>query len=446
MRLSFPRPGPPRVIAVTATVALATGAVGWAAGTQLKSPADAAASHRPPPASQITVPVEERRLTATVTGQGTVTYGAPQPVTLIGSVAATGDGADGAATAAALVTRAPQADRMLREGDVLLEVSGRPVFVMTGKVPMYRTLTRGGTGDDVRQLRAALRRLLPARGIAASGPLDDPALNALAAWYDKKGYQAAGPTSAQRTRLRELEQAAGAKQGGQGTADAAADLREFKKTYGVNVPSGEVLFLPKLPVRLTSVSTKPGATATGTIATVADPRLIVTGDIATEDSDLVKVGMAATLTSAAGDFTAKLTRLGAAAQPRTATPAGGADQGQPPGGSAEGAPSEGSTAKSPTGTAIQLAPEKPDKLKSLAGQPFKITIKVGGTDRAVLAVPAAALYTASTGQARLSVQDAAGQIHDVPVTPGLTADGYVEVTPADGSRLKAGDRVVVGVG
>jgi len=33
---------------------------------------------------------------------------------------------------------------------------------------------------------------------------------------------------------------------------------------------------------------------------------------------------------------------------------------------------------------------------------------------------------------------------DVPVTPGISADGFVAVTPADPVRLKPGDLVVVG--
>jgi hypothetical protein len=78
---------------------------------------------------------------------------------------------------------------------VLLEVSGRPVFVLTGKVPMYRTLTRGSSGDDVDQLRSALRRLRPGSGLAATGVIKDSVLDAVRAWYTARGYQAQGPTA-----------------------------------------------------------------------------------------------------------------------------------------------------------------------------------------------------------------------------------------------------------
>lgn len=427
MRFGLPRPGPARVVAVTTAVAVATGAAGWLVGARVRSPADAAAAHRPPAASLITVAVERRTLTATVTAQGTVAYGAPQPLTLTGSVTPADDGT----VAAALVTKAPVAGRTLREGDVLLEVSGRPVFVLKGKVPMYRSLTRGSTGDDVRQLRAALRRLLPGRAVARSGPLDGTALGAVASWYDKRGYEAAAPTREQRAELRRLEQAAESA-AGPAAADAKAELAEFRRTYGIRIAAGEVLFLPKLPVRLTAAKVKAGGEASGVIGTVADPTLVVDGDVATDDADLVRVGMAATMEHpSGGTFPATLSALGAAAAPPAA-----AGSGDEPSGDGDQAPA--------AGTPIRLKPRNPAKLTRFAGQSLKITIKVGGTGHAVLSVPVAAVYTASDGRARVSVQEPAGAVRDVPVEAGLATGGYVQVTPAGADDLKAGDRVVVG--
>src|SRR6185295_15127702 len=106
------------------------GAVGWFIGAQVQSPADAAASHQPPVASLVTVPIEHRTLTATVVAQGTVSYGTPHQLSLSGVVADNDDGGKG--EGGQLITKAPTAGRTLHEGDVLLEVSGRPVFVFTG--------------------------------------------------------------------------------------------------------------------------------------------------------------------------------------------------------------------------------------------------------------------------------------------------------------------------
>ncbi|WP_199512094.1 hypothetical protein [Nucisporomicrobium flavum] len=433
MRLGLPRPGPARVVAVTTAVALAAGAAGWLVGARVRSPADAAAAHRPPPASLITVAVERRTLTATVTAQGTVAYGAPQPLTLTGSVAAAEDGT----VAAPLVTKAPAAGRTLREGDVLLEVSGRPVFVFKGSVPMYRILRRGSSGDDVQQLRAALRRLLPGRGVARSGPLDGRALDAVARWYDKRGYEAVGPSREQRAEVRRLEEAVRSATG-PALADAKAELADVRRTYGISIAGGEVLFLPRLPVRLTTVTVKAGGAASGVIGTVSDPALVVNGDVATDDADLVRTGMPATLEHSSGaTFPATLSAMGAGA-----VPAAGASADGTPAAGDEGA--EGSQEAAAAGTPIRLRPRNPAKLKALAGQSVKITIKVGGTGHAVLAVPVAAVYTASDGQARVSVQDGAGKVRDVPVEAGLTTGGYVQVTPGGAETLTAGDRVVVG--
>lgn len=374
-------------------VALATGAVGWLAGTRVQSPADAAAAHKAPAASLITVAVESQTLTATVNAQGTVAYGTPQPLTLTGSVATTD------ANAAPLITKVPVANHTVHEGDVLLEVSGRPVLVMTGKVPMYRTLARGSSGDDVNQLRAALRRLLPSRHVARTGAIDDGVMNAVKAWYVTRGYQAA----------------------------QQPDTTTTPQTYDVSIPSGEILFLPRLPARLVTVTVKTGAPASGVIGTVADPALVVNGTVSPDDATLLKVGMAATLVHPDGDtFPATLTVMGAAAAVENTDD--DSDKSDP----------------SVSGTPIRLSPKSPAKLAAFTGQALKVTIRVGGTGHAVLSVPVAAVFTASDGQARVSVQDPTGTVRDVPVTPGLSTGGYVQITPRTSGQLKAGDRVVVG--
>jgi len=404
------RSGPQRVVVVTSAIALITGGAGWLVGSQVRSPADAAAAHRPPPASLVTVAVEKRTLTSKVNTQGTVAYPAPQPVTLNGTVATDDD------SAVPLITKAPTASHTLHEGDVLLEVSGRPVIVLTGKVPMYRTLTRGSGGDDVQQLRAALRRLVPNVTVARKGDLDGAALGAVEDLYHRRGYEAARPTDAQRIQLVQLEQSA--KSGGQTAVDA---LNDFRKTYGTRIASGEILFLPQLPVRMTTVTVRAGAPASGVVGTVAAPTLVVNGTVPADDAALLKAGMATELQGPEGEtFPATVGALGSAAGPSATVKAGA------------------------TGTPIRLLPRQPDKLSKYVGQALKVTVTVGGTGGAVLAVPVAAVFTASDGQARVSVQSEGQAVRDVPVEVGLSAGGFVQVAPLDAPALKAGDRVVVG--
>lgn len=70
---------------IIAAVAL-VGVGGWFAGSQMQSPADAAAAHRAPKAGPVTAGVERRSLTASVVAQGSVEFASPQSLLLAGPV------------------------------------------------------------------------------------------------------------------------------------------------------------------------------------------------------------------------------------------------------------------------------------------------------------------------------------------------------------------------
>jgi multidrug efflux pump subunit AcrA (membrane-fusion protein) len=79
----------------------------------------------------------------------------------------------------------------LVEGAMAVEVVGRPVFLLTGEIPMYRDLRPGATGDDVLQVEEALSRM----GYFVGVPDDlwDVATGAaVAAWYQDAGYRPNG--------------------------------------------------------------------------------------------------------------------------------------------------------------------------------------------------------------------------------------------------------------
>ena len=52
---------------------------GWLAGSQIESPAEAAARTAPPTPSPILVPVEKRVLSSSIVTRGTARFGLPQP-------------------------------------------------------------------------------------------------------------------------------------------------------------------------------------------------------------------------------------------------------------------------------------------------------------------------------------------------------------------------------
>ena len=80
---------------------------------------------------------------------------------------------------------------------------------------------------------------------------------------------------------------------------------------------------------------------------------------------------------------------------------------------------------------------------ALNGENVLVTVDTGQTEGPVLTVPVAAIVTTASGTSYVTVVGAHGQQHDVPVTPGISENGYVQVTPATPGALAAGDRVVV---
>src|SRR6267378_971263 len=176
--------------------AVAAGAlVAWFVGSRIESPADAALRTAPPTPSPILVPVEERVLSSELVTRGTVRFGLPQPISLAPSTLKPGGG---------VVSSLPLPETRLQEGDHILTASGRPVFVFQGKVPAYRDLVPGTDGDDVRQLKGALRRLGFDPG-AVNAPFDLTTSAAVAAFYKARGWEPFGPTREQLSAVRALE-------------------------------------------------------------------------------------------------------------------------------------------------------------------------------------------------------------------------------------------------
>jgi hypothetical protein len=383
-------------VLIVVCVALATGAGGWLVGSRITSPADATAAHQPPPASAITVAVERKTLSSTVIAQGTVTYTGATPLTLTGAV---GSPPGTEAPATQIVTRAPAAGTTLRTGDRLMEISGRPVFVLPGSVPMYRTLADGAQGQDVRQLQAALSTL--GFGRLRGGIFDAATAAAVNRWYERAGYEP------------------------QATGDTPPKF---------TVPSGEVLFLNTLPVRLDAITTRPGAAATGQIGTATDSAVIVQGALPSADGHLVHSGLDVTLTLPDGTtLPGTLDIVGRDAAP---PPSPGPVPGAAGGTDAQ----SGGSQDSPGSTPLRLSAKDPAALAGFAGQSVKIGIEVGRTNGDVLTVPIAAVVTGADGTARVQLARAGGRFEDVPVKLGLSAQGVVEVS----GTLGAGDRVVVG--
>jgi hypothetical protein len=80
--------------------------------------------------------------------------------------------------------------------------------------------------------------------------------------------------------------------------------------------------------------------------------------------------------------------------------------------------------------------------RQLEGISVRLTIPVKSTGGAVTVVPVSAVSLAADGKSRVRVKNK-GVLEYIVVEPGLSAGGYVEVTPV-GRRLEPGQFVVVG--
>ncbi|MEV0665085.1 peptidoglycan-binding protein [Actinomadura luteofluorescens] len=106
-----------------------------------------------------------------------------------------GDVRDVWAGKSGVVTWAPEAGATVRRGETLLSVAGKPVTLMYGGRPMYRTLRQGVSGKDVRQLEENLRAL-GYGGVTVDGEFTGATQTAVEEWQDDRGLEETGQVDA----------------------------------------------------------------------------------------------------------------------------------------------------------------------------------------------------------------------------------------------------------
>ena len=164
-------------------VAVLALALGFGLGALVRSPAQVAADAAPPPEGLLTAPVEQRQITSAVVGRADVTFD--------GQVGITPSIPDGV-NSAVVTGRVPTVGEEVIAGQVILEVSGRPVFVLPGQFKAYRSMGPGSTGPDVAQLREALAALGLDSGAQGEQSYDWALAQAVALLYSQAGYPAPG--------------------------------------------------------------------------------------------------------------------------------------------------------------------------------------------------------------------------------------------------------------
>jgi hypothetical protein len=311
----------------------------------------------------------------------------------------------------------------ITNGKQLAEIDGQPMFALAGPVPAWRDLAPGETGPDVAELQDALSLLGYYDEGDTPGYYGSATEYAVTLYYEHLGYT---PPSS----------------GG--------------------VPAADVVFLPALPATVVAVNggtgEQPGQPF---LELAARGSLALTGQLPPAYAGQVKAGLEVTIYDEVTGIhaTGTVADLGTAT---TVTPTGAVvdigggsgsagSSGSADSGSSSSSSSSGSDSSSGSGSGsagstvfipVAVHPSRP-LAAGLNGENVLVTVQTGRTEGPVLTVPVAAIVTTASGTSYVTVVGAHGKQTQVPVAPGISENGYVQVTPVTTGALAAGDHVAV---
>lgn len=447
-------------------------AVGLVSGRFVRSPEQQAADSAAPPLTPVTDVVQLSVVTHSLAAAATVQPGRTTPVAL------TSGSSSGETVVSAVRVKDGQA---IVSGQVVLELSGRPIFVLPGQLPAYRIIMPGQGGPDVVQLQTALRGLGLLR--ATEGGMGPATQSALASLYRGAGYspctvgedeatvaadaasaaeeaqiQAQDAVTQAQTALRRARRplsgsAAADPSAVQARADGIEDalrslaasqralvraneevVRARKRSStasaaaGTCFPMAEVVYVPTLPARAANVSVGLGSPGTGiALDLVSGSPVAVISELTSASSSDVTVGMRARILASDGtDHAAKVTSV------------------------TYGSATSNEPAVADTGSVrpvrVVVTPDGAISDTQLGTQ-VRVLIHLQGTASEVLNVAVGAVFTNAAGSSSIAVQASDGSVRIVDVATGAEGDGRVQVTPTTMTEtLSAGDVVLIGQG
>jgi hypothetical protein len=359
----------PGVAVAVGVAAVGVAAVGVAAAfhaglSSRAAPSGAAGQGSLPPA---TAPVTRQDLSAATPVTATLGYA--------GSYAVTGQGGG-------TLTWLPAPGQVISQGHALYRTgNGSPVVLLRGRVPDWRALSVGVTGQDVSQLNHDLV------GLGYADRADVAALG-----WDYYSWETAQAVQRLEARL--------------GQASPAWSLS-----------LGQVVFEPEA-LRVSQVTGRLGGPANGPVLAATSDRHMVTIPLDVSQESEVSAGDPVTVTLPDGTTTAGVVTSVGQVAVTTSGP------GQSP----------------VTTIPVQVRLADPRAAGTLDQAPVTVSITTA-TARNVLVVPVTALLAQASGGYEVELAGPGNSRRWVPVTTGIfdDADGLVQVTGA----LAPGERVVV---
>lgn len=362
---------------------------------------------RPATASRTwsTATVAERTLSVSTSVNGQLDFGRPQPLPT---------------RASGTVTWLPRSGAVIRRGETLLRVDDRPVVLLYGAIPAYRSLHPASTRASA---PTTAQSAVTTHAPAAATPVTT-VTTAATTGRDVLALQ----------RNLVAMGFSGVPQDGRFGPATAAAVRRWQRALGEkptgSVSLGSVVYLPGA-VRVAGVSANPGDLISGSPYTTTGLTHVVTASATVGDDDWASPGAKVEVTLPSGRTIRGAVRSVGSDQ---STPTGGGAASDAPGGDAGTG-----TGSSPATVPVTISLSSSSALGSLGRAPVTVTY-VSMSRRHVLSVPVAALIALADGGFGLEVNDPAGGrgSHVIAVSTGLFANGFVEVS---GSEVRAGQTV-----
>jgi HlyD family secretion protein len=443
-------PGSPerrsRALPVLVSLALLLGVAAGVVARGFISPAQVAANAKAPAASLITARVRFGVLSVPVNIRANVSDGNPVQVGAPSDL-------NGSLPVVTSVNVKP--GQRVGQGQLLLTVAERPVFLFGGAIPVFREMSPGMRGSDIAELQSGLQAAGFGVGSDRSGFYGPGTSAAVAALYKTSGVTpvfagsrsalshlsnqvgaAAQALSSAQARLKADQDSHAAKSviAADRTAVTGAEkqlaaaqraLASARRTTGAQIPMGEVVFVAHLPARVLSVD-KLGATvgsssnsgsgqqptpgqgnSSGAAVQLGSGKVSLTGVAPITQARLLRPGMKGTAFSDVSGVRFATRIISVHGSQLTLVPVG-------------------------------RVPSR------VVGQNVEVTMTASRVRSFI--VPVAAISTAASNQTFVTLSVGGGRTRSVLVRLGVSSGGLQAVTPVHQGGLRPGDLVVLGIG